>query len=119
MAEHPTATYFFHLDAHALFMNPNESLESRFLNKRRLESLMRRDVSVVPPDSIIKTFCHLHSEDIDLIFTHDAEDLSTGSFVIRQGDFARFLLDTWFDPLYRSYNFAKAETHSLVRLAWP
>ncbi|KAL4803638.1 galactosyl transferase GMA12/MNN10 family-domain-containing protein [Aspergillus unguis] len=116
MAKHPSATYFFHLDAHALFMNPSESLEDRLLNKHRLESLMRRDVSVVPPDSIIKTFSHLRPEDIDIVLTHDAEDLNTGSFVIRQGDFAHFLLDTWFDPLYRSYNFAKAETHSLEHI---
>ncbi|KAL5046849.1 hypothetical protein BDW71DRAFT_60487 [Aspergillus fruticulosus] len=113
MASYPSATYFFHLDAHALFMDPNESLEARLLNKHRLESLMRRDVPVVPPDSIIRTLSHLRPEDIDLIATNDAEDLSTGSFVLRQGDFARFFLDTWFDPLYRSYNFAKAETRSL------
>ncbi|KAL5001942.1 galactosyl transferase GMA12/MNN10 family-domain-containing protein [Aspergillus recurvatus] len=116
MASHPSATYFFHLDTHALFMNPNESLEARLLKRHRLESLMRRDVPVVPPDSIIKTFSHLRPEDIDLIATSDAEDLSTGSFVLRQGDFARFFLDTWFDPLYRSYNFAKAETRSLEHI---
>ncbi|KAL4752835.1 hypothetical protein BDW72DRAFT_170246 [Aspergillus terricola var. indicus] len=116
MAAHPSATYFFHLDVHALFMNPIESLESRLLNRHRLEPLIRRDVPVVPPDSIIRTFSHLHPEDIDLIVTTDAEDLSTGSFVLKQGDFARFFLDTWFDPLYRSYNFAKAETHSLEHI---
>ncbi len=27
---------------------------------------------------------------------------------------AKFFLDTWFDPLYRSYNFQKAEGHALV-----
>ncbi|KAL4780724.1 galactosyl transferase GMA12/MNN10 family-domain-containing protein [Aspergillus varians] len=116
MAKHPSSTYFFHLDVNALFMNPTESLESRLLNKHRLESLMRRDVSVVPFNSIIKTFSHLRPEDIDLIVTNDAEDLNMGSFVLRQGEFARFLLDTWFDPLYRKYNFAKAETHSLENL---
>ncbi|KAL4887060.1 alpha-1,6-mannosyltransferase subunit [Aspergillus karnatakaensis] len=116
MAKNPSSTYFFHLDAHALFMNPSESLEAHLLNKRRLETLMRRDVPVVPPDSIIKTFAHLRPEDIDLMVTNDAGDLNTGSFVLRQGDFARFLLDTWFDPLYRSYNFAKAETHTLEHI---
>ncbi|KAL4932736.1 putative alpha-1,6-mannosyltransferase subunit [Aspergillus undulatus] len=113
MAQHPSSTYFFHLDAHALFMNPSESLEARLLNKHRLESLMRQDVSVVPPDSIIKTFAHLRPENVEMVITTDAEDLNVGSFVLRQGDFARFFLDTWVDPLYRSYNFAKAETHSL------
>ncbi|KAL2862870.1 putative alpha-1,6-mannosyltransferase subunit [Aspergillus lucknowensis] len=113
MAKHPSSTYFFHLDAHALFMDPSKTLDAHLLNKHRLEALMRRDVPIVPPDSIIKTFSHLRSDDIDLMITTDAEDLSTGSFVLRQGDFARFFLDTWFDPLYRSYNFAKAETHTL------
>ncbi|KKK22803.1 hypothetical protein AOCH_002202 [Aspergillus ochraceoroseus] len=117
MASHPSSKYFFHLDANALFMNPTLSLEEHLLDKRRLESLMRKDVPVVPPDSIIKTFAHLRPDDIDLIITTDSEDLNPGSFVLRQGDFARFLLDTWFDPLYRSYNFAKAETHSLDHIA--
>ncbi|OJI98496.1 hypothetical protein ASPVEDRAFT_147711 [Aspergillus versicolor CBS 583.65] len=116
MATHPSSTYFFYLDTHALFMNPAESLENRLLGKHRLESLMRRDVPVVPPDSVIKTFAHLRPEDIDLMVTNDAEDLNTGSFVLRQGEFARFFLDTWFDPLYRSYNFGKAETHSLEHI---
>ncbi|GKZ19178.1 hypothetical protein AbraIFM66951_008012 [Aspergillus brasiliensis] len=113
MASHPYSKYFFHLDAHALIMNPSKSLESHVLDKDRLESLMLKDVSVVPPDSIIKTFSHLQAQDVDLIMTTDAEDLSSGSFLIRQGDFAKYFLDFWFDPLYISYNFAKAETHVL------
>ncbi|RAH43251.1 putative alpha-1,6-mannosyltransferase subunit [Aspergillus brunneoviolaceus CBS 621.78] len=113
MASHPYSQYFFHLDAHALVMNPSKSLGSHVLDKQRLESLMLKEVSVVPPDSIIKTFSHVHPEDVDLIITTDNEDMSPGSFVLRQGDFAKFFLDLWFDPLYRSYNFAKAETHVL------
>lgn len=117
MAIHPHSTYFFHLSPHALIMNPAQSLKSHLLHRSRLESLMLRDLPVVPPDSIIKTFSHLKEEDVDLILTQDSEDLSPGSFVIRNGDFARFFLDVWFEPLYRSYNFAKAETHGLVRSA--
>ncbi|KAL5365691.1 alpha-1,6-mannosyltransferase subunit [Aspergillus floccosus] len=113
MASHPYSKYFFHLDAHALIMNPNKPLESHLLDKSQLESLMLREVSVVPPDSIIKTFSHLKPEDIDLIISTDKEDLAPGSFVLKQGEFARFLLDIWFDPLYRQYNFAKAEIHAL------
>ncbi|KAK9583198.1 putative alpha-1,6-mannosyltransferase mnn11 [Aspergillus fumigatus] len=87
MASHPHSTYFFHLDAHTLIMNPSKS--------------------------IIKTFSHLKPEDVDLIISTDNEDLNPGSFVLRQGDFARFFLDMWFDPLYRKYNFQKAEMHAL------
>lgn len=95
-------------------MNPSKSLKSHILEKSALESLMLKDVSVVPPDSIIKTFAHLKPSDIDLIISRDKEDLNPGSFVLRQGNFARFFLDLWFDPLFRRYNFAKAEVHALV-----
>ncbi|KAE8392064.1 galactosyl transferase GMA12/MNN10 family-domain-containing protein [Aspergillus alliaceus] len=113
MAAHPHSKQFFYLDAHALIMNPSKSLESHLLEKDRLDSLMLKDVPVVPPDSIIKTFSHLRPKDVDLILTTDNEDLSSGSFIIRQGEFAHTFLDIWFDPLYRSYNFAKAEAHAL------
>ncbi|KAE8359813.1 galactosyl transferase GMA12/MNN10 family-domain-containing protein [Aspergillus caelatus] len=113
MAAHPYSKHFFYLDAHALIMNPSKSLESHLLEKSRLDSLMLKDVPVVPPDSIIKTFSHLQPQDVDLILSTDGESLSSGSFVIKQGEFAQTFLDIWFDPLYRSYNFAKAETHAL------
>ncbi|RJE23062.1 Alpha-1,6-mannosyltransferase subunit [Aspergillus sclerotialis] len=113
MASHPHSTYFFHLDPHALIMNPSKSLHSHILEKSELESRMLKDVSVVPPDSVVKTFSHLKASDIDLIISRDKEDLNPGSFVLRQGDFASFFLDLWFDPLFRAYNFAKAEVHAL------
>jgi hypothetical protein len=75
---------------------------------------MIKDHPVVPPDSIIKTFSHLKGEDVDFVLTQDKDGLSAGSFVIRNGDWAKFFLETWFDPIYRSYNFQKAETHALV-----
>lgn len=115
MATHPYSKNFFYLDAHALIMDPSKSLESHLLEKSRLDSLMLKDVPVVPPDSIIKTFSHLKPQDVDLILSTDSESLSSGSFVIKQGEFAQTFLDIWFDPLYRNYNFAKAEAHALVR----
>lgn len=95
-------------------MDPTKSLKSQILDKNRLGSLMLKDVSVVPPESVIKTVPRLAPNDVELIFTRDAEDLSTGSFIVRQGEFAGFFLDAWFDPVYRNYNFVRAETHALV-----
>ena len=84
------------------------------MNTKRLESLMIRDQPIVPPDSVIKTFSHLKGNQIDFVLTQDKEGLAEGSFIIRRGEWSKFFLDTWFDPLYRSYNFQKAETHALV-----
>lgn len=115
MASHPHSAYFFHLAANALIMNPTKSLESHILGQGHLESLMLKDVPIVPPDSIIKTFVHQKEQDVDLIITQDSEDLNPGSFILKNGEFARFFLDVWFDPLYRNFNFARAEAHGLVR----
>lgn len=117
MAKYPHSTYFFALSPHALIMNPSLSLNSHVMAPKRLESLMLKDKPVVPPDSVIKTFSHLKGDKVDLVLTQDGEGLCQGSFILRQGEWARFFLDTWFDPLYRSYNFQKAEGHALVRFS--
>lgn len=115
MAAYPHSKYFFSLSPHALIMKPEVNLYTQFLAPKRLEQLMLRDISVVPPDSVIKTFSHLKGDKVDLVLTQDREGLCQGSFILLQTDWAKFFLDTWFDPLYRSYNFQKAEGHALVR----
>ena len=95
-------------------MNPTMALVPHVMEKNRLESLMLRDTPVVPPDSVIKTFSHLKGDNVDLVITQDREGLCQGSFILRRGEWAKFFLDTWFDPLYRSYNFQKAEGHALA-----
>ncbi|KAK2748865.1 hypothetical protein FQN55_004007 [Onygenales sp. PD_40] len=110
---YPQASHIFHLTPHALIMNPSLSLASHILDKNRLQSLMLKDVPVVPPDSVIKTFKHLAPKDVEFIITQDSENLVPASFIIRRSDWAQYFLDAWFDPLYRSYNFAKAEAHAL------
>ena len=74
------------------------------------------DKPVVPPDSVIKTFSHLRGERVDFILTQDKEGLAGGSFMVRTGEWAKYFLDAWFDPLYRSYNFQKAESHALEHI---
>ena len=114
MATYPHSTYFFYLSPHALIMDTTVNLKEHVLEKKKLESLMLRDKPVVPPDSVIKTFAHLKGDKIDFVVTQDSEGLCQGSFLLRNGEWAKFFLDTWFDPLYRSYNFQKAEGHALV-----
>jgi mannan polymerase II complex MNN11 subunit len=97
-------------------MNPELSVEEHIMSTKRLEHLMIRDQPIVPPDSVIKTFPHLKGQNIDLVLTQDKDGLAQGSLIIRRGEWSKFFLDTWFDPLYRSYNFQKADTHALVSM---
>ena len=117
MTKFPHSTYFWFLDQNSLIMNPFLTIERDIMNPKLLESLMIKDQSIVPPDSVIKTFSHLKGSQVDLVLTQDKDGLAQGSFVLRRGDWARFFLDTWFDPLYRSYNFQKADSHALVSFA--
>ena len=115
MTTYPYSTYFLYLSSYSLIMNPSLDLRTHIMDRKRLESIMMRDKPVVPPDSVIRTFSHLRGDKIDFVLTQDAEGLCQGNFVMRRGEWAKFFLDTWFDPLYRSYNFQKAEGHALVR----
>jgi len=116
MTSHPFSTYFFFLDHHALIMNPSLSIEHHIMDPARLESLMLPDKPIVPPDSIIKTFHTRDAAAIDLVVAQDSEGLAPASFILRRGAWAQFFLDAWFDALYRSYNFQKAEAHALEHL---
>lgn len=108
--------YIWYLDQNSLIMNPDLTIENHIMDPKRVESLMIKDQPIVPPDSVIKTWGGLKGDQVQLVLSQDKEGLSQGSFIVRRGDWSKFFLDTWFDPLYRSYNFQKADTHALVNL---
>ncbi|PBP20085.1 hypothetical protein BUE80_DR008770 [Diplocarpon rosae] len=116
LTKFPYSTYIWFLDQNSLIMNPDMTVEGDITNPKKLESIMVKDQPIVPPDSVIKTYPHLKGGNIDFVLTQDKEGLSQSSFIIRKGEWARFFLDTWFDPLYRSYNFQKADTHALEHI---
>lgn len=114
MTLYPNGRYFWYITQNALIMNPDVTVERHIMNADQLDSIMLRDQPIVPPDSVIKTFPQLKGEHVDCAVTQDADGLAPESFILRGGEWSKFFLDTWFDPLYRSYNFQKAETHALV-----
>ncbi|KAF7196491.1 putative alpha-1,2-galactosyltransferase C8D2.17 [Pseudocercospora fuligena] len=116
MTLYPHSQWLWYLSSTALIMDSHESLQTKLLEPRKLESLMITDKPVVPPDSVIRTFTHLKGERVDFIITQDKEGLAGGSLLIRTGEWAKFFLDAWYDPLYRSYNFQKAEGHALEHI---
>lgn len=116
MALHPSMPWIWYLTSTALIMNPQEDLWDKLLAPAKLESLMIVDRPVVPPDSVIRTFGHLKGDRVDLVLSQDREGLAGGSMLIRNGEWGKYFLDVWFTPLYRSYNFQKAEGHALEHM---
>lgn len=116
MTLHPGSTFFWYLDTTALIMNPSTPIHSSLLTPSKLEATMITNAPVVPPDSVIKTFSNLKGDRIDFVVSQDADGLAPSSFVVRNGEWAKYFLDVWFDPIYRTYNFQKAEYHALEHI---
>jgi mannan polymerase II complex MNN11 subunit len=115
MTLYPTSTFFWYLDSSAI-MNTALPIHTHLLTPAKLETHMITNAPVVPPDSVIKTFGNLKGDRIDFVVTQDKDGLAPSSFVVRNGEWAKFFLDAWFDPIYRSYNFQKAESHALEHI---
>lgn len=119
LAKYPDCKYIWFLDQDAYIMEQRQSIDEVVMASSKLESLMIKDQPVVPPDSIIKTYGHLRGNDIDVVVAQDRTGLVHNNLIIRNGEWAKFFLETWMDPLYRSYNFQKAERHALVSATSP
>jgi mannan polymerase II complex MNN11 subunit len=113
---YPGSTFFWYIDHTALIMNPTIPIHTALLTSAKLEATMMSNAPVVPPDSVIKTFSNLKGDRIDFVLAQDKDGLAPSSFVIRNGEWAKYFLDVWFDPIYRSYNFQKAEFHALEHI---
>lgn len=116
---HAMSTYkytetFWYLDQDAIIMNPSLSLESHIFAE--LPNLIRRDIPVVPPDSIIRTYRHVPAEKVQMILSQDKTGLQVGSIILKAGTWAQYFLDAWYDPMFRFYNFQKGEQNALVSL---
>ncbi|KAF2036179.1 hypothetical protein EK21DRAFT_52951 [Setomelanomma holmii] len=116
MTLHPGTTWFWFLDHTALITNPAIAVHTTLLTPLKLEHHMISNAPVVPPDSVIKTFGNLKGDRIDFVIAQDKDGLAPNSFVVRNGEWAKYFLDVWFDSIYRSYNFQKAEFHALEHI---
>ena len=117
---HPEVNYIWSLTPHALITNPSCDLHTHIL--ANLSSLMLHSIPVVPPDSVIHTFPHTTPQDAHLILSQDMENLAHTSFLLKNtvedptDNWAHYMLDAWFDPLYRAYSFHLADLHALEHL---
>ncbi|ORY80907.1 galactosyl transferase [Protomyces lactucae-debilis] len=114
LQEHPEADWIWYLDPEALIMDQSLSLVNDILKPSVLSNLILRDVPVVPGENIIKTLKTPDMESIDFILSQDQQGFNAHSFLLRRGDYAKYLLESWYDPLFRAYD--KFENHATSAL---
>lgn len=95
--EHPNSEWFWFLDQNALIMDPQVSLIKDILGD--LESTMLRDIPVVPPESVIRTLKTGEANNVQFVLSHDQAGLNTNSFLLRNGDWAKYFLEAWTEPV--------------------
>ena len=99
-------------------MNPSIPIHSYYLSRSSLLVLPLRESPVFLPHSTTRTLS-LRAQPISqigLILSHGGGILHTGSIVLRRGDYASFVLDSWSDPFVRSYGFEGENSHAIEHL---
>jgi mannan polymerase II complex MNN11 subunit len=114
--DYPEVEWIWYLDPEALIMDQTLSLTEDIIKPSVLTTLILRDVAITPPDGIIKTTKQTDMSKIHFILSHDQRNLNTHSFLIRSSEFSKYLLETWYDPLYRTYNFDKAAVSAIEHI---
>lgn len=100
----PEAEWFWYLDQDALIMNQEVKLEQYLLSKEALQSAILREQPVIPPNGLIKTYKNLQPENIKLIFTQSDNKIETNSFIVKNDNIGRAMIEIWHDRLYLNYN---------------
>ncbi|EDO18158.1 hypothetical protein Kpol_1031p65 [Vanderwaltozyma polyspora DSM 70294] len=98
MREFPDAEWFWWLDLDTLIMEPDRSLEDHIFS--RLDELVDRTLNHFNPLKIEVDIPYVdYTEQIDLLITQDCGGFNLGSFLIRNSDWSKLLLDIWFEPV--------------------
>lgn len=84
-------------------MNPTLSIEDHVMAPERLNKLALKNQAVVPSSGIIKTFRNVNTKTVGCVMTMDDAGIAPSSMILRNGPFAKYLLDAWYDPLITGY----------------
>lgn len=98
MREFPNAEWFWWLDLDTLIMEPDRSLESHLFS--RLDYMVDRTLNHYNPLGIKIDIPYVdYTQSIDLLITQDCGGFNLGSFLIRNSEWSKQLVDIWFEPV--------------------
>lgn len=113
----PDAKWIWYLSEQSLIMEPQVDLLHSLLPNEKLSKEMQRDVPILRFENThIRTYQNSRVEDISMVFTRNSHGVSTDSFIFRNNLYSRIWLETWSDPLYRTFNRFQNEEQALGHL---
>ena len=103
MLAFPQAKWFWYLDQDGLIMNMNINLHDYVLSDEALDPIMLRQQKINPQSGIIKTYKSSRPNSVRLILTQSDEKIETHSFLVRNDDIGKSILEFWCGDLFYSY----------------
>lgn len=96
--EFPNAEWFWWLDLDTMIMEPSKSLEEHIFD--RLETLADRELKSFNPLNLRDDIPYVdYSEEMEFLITQDCGGFNLGSFLIKNSEWSKLLLDMWWDPV--------------------
>lgn len=97
MREFSTAQWFWWLDMDTLIMEPEFSLEDHIFSK--LDNLTDRTLESFNPLKIETDIPYVdYTEELNLLITQDCGGFNLGSFLIKNTEWSKLLLELWWEP---------------------
>ncbi|KAM9904231.1 hypothetical protein OXX69_007639 [Metschnikowia pulcherrima] len=100
----PEAEWFWYFDQDGLVTNMKVDLYSYLLTPDSLRIAALKEQPIIPPNGLIKTYKNIQPTNMNLIFTQSESMIETNSFIVRNNEIGRAVIDSWRAKLYLDYN---------------
>lgn len=115
----PEAKWLWWLDLDAIIMTPSLDLHTHVLGEEGMRRNIVYDAEVNQPGgskSGYRTPAHIDPKDVNFLIASGGWGLNVGSFLLKRGDWADWLLEMWADPLQIQQESVLPENDAWTRL---
>lgn len=113
----PHAKWFWYLEQDAFVMNLNIDLHDYLLAPEALDPVMLREQPIMPLDGAIKTYKGSKADSMRLIVTQADNKLATLSYLVKNDEIGRAIVETWGTKLFLNYaNFPSGPDSALTHI---
>ncbi|CAH6721840.1 probable alpha-1,6-mannosyltransferase Mnn11p [[Candida] jaroonii] len=99
----PKTKWFWYFDEDGLIMDTSINLKDYVLKDDVLSPIMLREQPINPQNGIIKTYKSSKPGSVKLIITQSNDKIETNSFIIKNDDVGRSILEFWTCDLFFEY----------------
>lgn len=113
----PEAKWFWYIDQDGLIMNLSINILDYILSPDVLDPIMLREQAIIPPDGTIKTYKNTRAKSVQLIVTQSEQKVETTSFLVKNDEIGKAIVEIWGDELYLNYqNFPYGPDSALTHI---